>query len=546
MKKILPLIIINFFVLVSKGQVLLNEVYPEPANGKSEFFELYNTSVSGAPQSMDHYTMVTFFESPAEKGFCVMDLPNLYVRPKGFFVGSASLPFNYQGVSNSNASDFSWNSSSFTSNNGYIKKWKYQSNNSSDGNQYYDEVVLPPNFNDLFQKRTGVGSTFSIFLYKDGVLINAVCLGTGGTSDVLPAIVSMPPLFIDMAGSAQDFTIDFSTYATAPVETVSQDAGTDNGYIRERDGLCGGWTKSSSQVQHTPQLSNGNVDATLGTVSATAIIVLGTSQSPSSFIYDVISASTSSFPIELQVYKDNGPTFLSLDSADEYVESNIENVVSDGPFTTFFTPNYMNMLLVIKTNAGCIDKVLYAVNGGILPLRLIYFNGNSAGDITKLEWKIAQNESTKKLEIQNSSDGTNFTTIAAMNGSNKQGEDIYNYSVPASPKKIYYRLKITGIDQTVRYSNIISVNTKTEKDNFYILQNPTTDILKMQITASNSQAVDIRVYDLSGRLRIEKKMTVNQGSNFISLEASRKLTTGAYVVEVTNNHEKLVDRFIKQ
>jgi hypothetical protein len=547
MKKNLLFVIIIFFVLVSKSQVVLNEVYPEPANGKSEFFELYNTSVSGSPQSMDHYTIVTFFQTPSEEGFYVMDLPNLFVSPKGFFVGAASLPFSYQGVTNSTAADFSWNSSALTSNNGYIKKWKYQNNNLSDGNLYYDEVPLPSNFNDFFQRRTGVGSTYTIFLYKDGNLINAVCLGTGGAADVLPSIINMPSLYIDMSGSSPDFTIDFSNYGSVPVESVSQDAGSDNGYIRVRDGLCGGWTKSSSQVQHTPQLSNGNVDGSLGTVSATAIIQKGTIQGGSSFIYDVIAAPSTSFPIELQVYKDNGSSILSLDGGDEYVESNFETVLSDGPFTTIFTPYDMNMLLVIKTNAGCIDKVLYAINSGILPVRLIYFNGNLSGDITKLEWKIAQNEAAKFFEIQTSTDGINFITAATINSSGKQGEGQYNYSMNASAKKLYYRLRIVGVDQTVNYSGIISVGYKNNgKNNFSILQNPTTDVLKLQLNSISNQSIDIKVYDISGRLRLEEKLMISEGRNLISLQKTSGLSLGTYVVEVNSANEKFVEKFIKQ
>jgi len=543
MKKILPLLILSFFVLVSRGQVVLNEVYPEPANGKSEFFELYNTSVSALPQSMDNYTMVTFFEAPGEKGFCVMDLPNLSVSPKGFFVGAASLPFSYQGVTNSTAADFSWNSSSLTSNNGYIKKWKYQNNNLSDGNPNYDEVTLPPNFNDFFQKRTGTGSTYTVFLFKNGVLVNAVCLGTGGATDVLPSIINMPALNIDMSGSSPDFTIDFSSFANIAVETVSQDAGTDNGYIRERDGLCGGWTKSSSQVQHTPQLSNGAVDGSLGTVSATAIIQKGTVQSGSSFIYDVISAPSSSFPIELQVYKDNGSSILSLDGGDEYVESNFENVVTDGSFTTLFTPYDMNMLLVIKTNAGCIDKVLYAINSGVLPLKLIYFKG----DMTRLDWKITQNETAKFFEIQTSSDGVNFITSSTMNSSGRTGDGLYNYSISPAVQKSYYRLKIVGIDQTVNYSNIISVGFGANgKNSFSILQNPVTDVLKAQFFATSNQTIGIRIYDLSGCIRLEDKLSVSEGSNVINLQKANRLNPGTYVIEVKSATEKFVEKLIKQ
>src|SRR5258705_3809233 len=102
------------------AQVILNELYTDPGAGKHEFFELYNTSASAA--SMDNYMLMCFFDISGQKGWYVMDLPNLTVASKGYFVGSAALPFNYQGIVNSTASDFNWNSVAFTANNGYIKK----------------------------------------------------------------------------------------------------------------------------------------------------------------------------------------------------------------------------------------------------------------------------------------------------------------------------------------------------------------------------------------------------------------------------------------
>src|SRR4030095_550865 len=356
MKKNLLFITCVLFVLVTRAQVLFNEVYTDPAAGSNEFFELYNTSTSSSPKSLDDYTIVVYFEnSKDDRGFYVMDLPNLSIGPKGFFVGASDLPFDYQGVKNSTAADFSWNSSAFTSNNGYVKEWRLQPNNT------YAEVSLPSNFNDFFFRRLGAGGTYSIFLYNKGVLAESLIFGTGGATAVLPAIINMPPLFVDMTASSPDFTIDFSTYGSIKIETVMQDAGNDNGYYRVGDGYCGGWTKSDNQGQHNPHVSNGYVDGYGGTISVTAVITRGTALTGSQITYDVISAPSSSFPVTLELYQDQ-PTLTRLEANDIYVTSNTETVVTDGPFTTTFTPYDANMLVVVKSSIGCIDKVMFIPN----------------------------------------------------------------------------------------------------------------------------------------------------------------------------------------
>jgi len=549
MKKSVLLITTVSLVLVSSGQVVLNEVYTDPGNGKNEFFELYNTSVLTSPMSLDNYTIVTYFEGPGKKGFYVMDLPNLTVNPKGFFVGASALPFSYQGVVNSTAADFNWNSAAFTSNNGYVKEWLYQSNNLLDGNLFYDEVNLPANFNDFFFRRTANGASYTIFLYKNGLLINALIFGTGGLNSVIPAIITMPPLFVDMTATSPDFTIDFSIYGTVPLETVSQDAGSDNGFIREADGLCGGWTKSSAQVQHTPQLSNGDVDRFKGFITATAIIQKGTAVTGSKFIYDVIAAPVTSFPIELQVYKDNGTNLTRLDGSDVYVESNTETVVTDGPFTTIFTPYDMNMLLVVISNAGCIDKVLSVPNVDILPVKLIYFQGNLDGNKVYLQWKVGENESANRFEIERSCDGINFVTVGTVNSTEKTTEEIYSYSETINSKgKLFYRLKIVNKIQMVSYSTIVPFQTRNDadKNNFSILNNPAKDKLNISFQSSYNQQIKLNVYDPGGKLQMKQSAIVNEGSNVLSLSLNASFTPGIYIIELVNGTERYAAKFIKQ
>src|SRR5438045_292868 len=336
MKRILLSITIIHLVLVSRSQVVFNEVYPSPSNSNNEFFELYNTSTSSTPMSLDNYTIVTYYKIGNKNGFYVMDLPNLSIASHGYFVGASANPYSYQNVNNSTAADFSWNDPALAANNGYVHNWQLQNGNLVDGNPDYDLVPNPANFNDFFVPHNGSGATYTIFLYKNGVLINALIFGTGGFDNVIPEIVAMPPLFVDMSGSSPDFWIDFSTYATVPVEKVEQNTGTDNGYVRTADGVCDAWDKSSNTVSYTPQLTNGPADAYSGVISVTAMVQRGTLATGSKIIYDVIAAPSTSFPVTMDVYNDDGSLLLKLDAGDEYVASNIENVVSDGPFTTLF------------------------------------------------------------------------------------------------------------------------------------------------------------------------------------------------------------------
>ncbi len=549
MKKILLFITAMVFVLVSKTQILFNEVYTDPTKTDNEFFELYNAGTSSSPLSLDDFTIVTFFEfSSKEQGFYVMDLPNLSISPKGYFVGASNLPFNYQGVTNSVAADFSWNSSAFTSNGGYVRGWLKQSGNSADSNSYYDEVSLPADFNDFFFRRTGGGATYTIFLYNKGVLINAVIFGTGGLPAVIPAIVNMPPLFVNMSGSSPDFTIDFSGYGSVPVETVMQDAGSNNGYFRKGDGVCGGWTKSDAGAQYSPELTNGFADGYTGTISVTAIITQGTPATGSKIDYDVISAPSTSFPVQLDVYKDNGLTFSKLDGSDSYVESNTEDTVTDGPFTTWFTPYNMNMLVVVKSSTGCIDKLMFVPNASVLPVKLVYFQGNMNDNKILLQWAVAENESSGRFEVEKSYGGKSFTTSGLVIPTTKTGSENYSFTETVSSDKIYYRLKMYNKKEEVEFSKILAfqIGNINSTNTIKIINNPVSDKLTMSFSSTNNNPVEIKIYDLSGRLQMNQKMNVYQGSNLVSLPLSSAITSGVYAVEVTDGSERQTAKFVKQ
>lgn len=546
MKKILLIIALISSVLVSPSQVLFNEVYSEPAAGNNEFFELYNTSTSSTPLSLDDYTIVTYFETPKQKGFYVMDLPNMTIAPKGYFVGASAIPFSYQGVNNSTAADFSWNSSAFTSNNGYVREWLFNpGGNLADGNPSYDTVALPADFNDFFFRRTGAGPTYSIFLFKNGALIDALIFGTGGAAAVLPSIIASPPIFVDMSGSSPDFTINFGSFASYPLENTGQDAGTDNGYYRSADGMCGAWLKSDAQSQHTPKLTNGSVDGYSGAISVTAIIQRGTVATGSKLIYDVISAPLTSFPVTMDVYKDDGSMITKLDAGDDYLESNTEDTVTDGSFTTLFTPYDANMVVVVKSSAGCIDKILFSPNISILPVTLVYFQGSREDNTTTLHWNVAQNEISGQFEVERSYDGQNFSKAATVSATSKSGSESYAFSESIAGDKIYYRLKMYDAKQSFSYSKILQFQNSTNSA-LGIVNNPVMDRLTISFNSRNSQPIDVRIYDVTGRLHMKQTINVYAGINLFRVPLSSSVTSGTYAVEVTYGHKKQAAKFIKQ
>ncbi|HEY0679839.1 MAG TPA: T9SS type A sorting domain-containing protein [Chitinophagaceae bacterium] len=554
MKRIFTLLTVLLLFITGRSQVVLNELYAIPGAGKHEFFELYNNGSSFAPISLQGYTIVTYFEEPAGvQGLYVMDLPDLMVQPKGYFVGSAAIPFNYQGITGSTQSHFSWNDLTFMAlNNGYLKKWVVGNNVpvDIDGNSFYDEQVLPADFNDFFYRRTGGGAGYSVFVYKHGVLVNAFF--GGASANVVPAfILGLPDFKVAMAGGGGVYTIPFSTYANISAEFVIAEAGSDNGYTRLRDGLCGEWQKSSSGVQHTPNAANGSESGTTGTILLSAMISRGASPTDSSIVlYKLIDAPPGVFPVIIDVYVDNGLVATDLDAADTYVASKTILNLSNTLYETKFLPYDANVLLAVKTAAGCFDMVMLVSSRNVLlPLKLQTFTGSIVNGVADLKWSVTENGTGTTFDVQQSHNGIDFTTIGQVVSSDKQGNE--NYSFKGTDRNNpggFYRLKINNYNHAVSYSKVIDLTGKAGLTNSGIVlrNNPVESYLGFTFNSATGNSVDISIYSMTGSKLYTTQSKVQKGINSITLNMGGHITTGTYVLEVKNNTERAVIKMIKK
>jgi hypothetical protein len=102
-------------------------------------------------------------------------------------------------------------------------------------------------------------------------------------------------------------------------------------------------------------------------------------------------------------------------------------------------------------------------------------------------------------------------------------------------------------NQAPEYSNaIVLQNPNVKGDLFTIVNNPATDKLTLTYSSARNQSLEIKIYDMAGRMQMNQRTNVYQGSNAISLTLNSALKTGAYVVEVRNASESQAAKFVKQ
>ena len=197
----------------------------------------------------------------------------------------------------------------------------------------------------------------------------------------------------------------------------------------------------------------------------------------------------------------------------------------------------------LATNAflsGCIAS---------LPVHLISFQGNiNKNNKVTLNWTVADNETAKSFEIERSFNGRDFTTAAVVFATENRDNEKYTYYETVNTNdKVMYRLKMIDKNHEADYSKILIFQLKSAiTNNIKIIGNPVNDKLTFSYTASATQVVDVKVYDMAGRVVLNNKVNGLEGSNMISLPLSSTFKAGMYVVEVNNGTELQASKFVKQ
>ena len=538
MKKLFTLFVLVCSVVASRSQAVLNEVYPQPGNGYHEFFELYNEN--NTAENLDNYTIVTYYEEAGGKiGFYVLDMPNASMSAHGYYVGASQTPFDIQAQLGLTA-NFSWNALPASAS---LTKWE-QSGSS------YISVAVPANLNDFLVKINGGGNgVYHVFVFKNGIIVNGIIGGISTT--VIPAYLkAMPNLPVDMSGSSPDFTINFNTMADNSLEYLTNSLGTNNGYFRSADGLCGDWLKSDSPGQHTPGQTNGTSTNLANQISIAAVISQYAGDPNKALLtYNLSAGPAGAFPIIVDVYIDNGIAG-QLDLNDVLFDTRTINSSSVGAQNIVLPSWDTHVIIVLRSASDCYNRTIAVTNfWSVLPVQLINFQGNvNKSNKVSLQWKVGGNETINQFEVERSYDGIDFKTIALVFTTEKNGiEDYMFYETINNFDKVMYRLKMIDKKNDVSYSKVLVFQTKltTNANNIKIIGNPVKDKLTFNYTAYTSQIIDVKIYDMSGRIMMSNKLTSLEGNNIISFPLASTLKASMYLVEVNNGAEIQTAKFIK-
>ncbi len=168
-----------------------------------------------------------------------------------------------------------------------------------------------------------------------------------------------------------------------------------------------------------------------------------------------------------------------------------------------------------------------------LPIQLINFTVQKQNNGSLLNWETLTEKNGERFEIQRSSDGLTFTTIATKQAAGNSTSKIYYNHTDANPLTglNYYKIITVDKDGNQQTSAVITVNFDLTNNNLItVYPNPVKEELNVNWNSKSNQTIRILLYDMSGR---KIKTLNNIKTNKSKIDVS-KLANGIYLLEVQN------------
>ena len=181
-----------------------------------------------------------------------------------------------------------------------------------------------------------------------------------------------------------------------------------------------------------------------------------------------------------------------------------------------------------------------------LPVKLLSFTGSMKNNATLLNWETENEVNFDRYEIERSNNNSNNFSSKALVFAKSGGASRFKYEYKddlsaVSGDVFYYRLKMIDMDGGYTYSNVIMVRKEEKKlTGINISPNPVFKggSVTLSLNAENRKTVDIRVYNVAGKMVLRQQNQLNAGNNSISLNYLN-LQSGIYTIQVVAEDEIL-------
>ncbi len=241
----------------------------------------------------------------------------------------------------------------------------------------------------------------------------------------------------------------------------------------------------------------------------------------------------------------SGITDLRILKNDDPASNAVQSV------TTLVTPDYAEAYgsgkYVLQASIDGFSSFYIGSSNLTLPVQLISFRASLETARVRLNWETLREEGLAGYEVERSENGRDFAAIKWMApAGDPSSRHFYEWGdstyLLVNSQVIYYRLRITDLDGSVRYSPVVSVSLPASKGRVRIVPNPVigTATVKLLVEAPEQTEAVWLIADSQGRIWNRGKIQLQAGQNTVPLETGA-LPAGMYYLHLATDQfvEKL-------
>ena len=184
-----------------------------------------------------------------------------------------------------------------------------------------------------------------------------------------------------------------------------------------------------------------------------------------------------------------------------------------------------------------------AFTEGVVPVTLSDFTSNKIKDKVLLKWETKSEVNFHHFDLERSTDGKAFYSIAKINASKLSIGSQYDYIDNTPNTTNYYRLKMVDIDGRFEYSKVLSESFDAAKTPFSVYPSISKGSTIEAIFEKISEAAQIKVFNINGQLMNIYNLKAGASSETIDISS---FTEGVYFLVLQDNGTIQSKKFVKQ
>ncbi len=172
-----------------------------------------------------------------------------------------------------------------------------------------------------------------------------------------------------------------------------------------------------------------------------------------------------------------------------------------------------------------------------LPVTLISFSGNASNENNiKLDWSTTDEVNMNSYELEKSSDGKDFSTVAIVFADDSNSTNNYSYKDNNKDNVVYYRLKMIDRDGNFSYSNIVTFSfAASVKNNVNVYPNPVRSTINIRFSGMPNGDYHVKIYNVAGQQLMGHNVTITGIEQSISIERTAAMGNGIYWAVILDN-----------